>query len=1027
MPEHRYYRIFHKPILFVLLMALLVGLWSYHKMQTSLFPDVVFPKITVIADNGEQPVDKMMITVTKPLEIAIKRVNGINLVRSSTNRGSCIIEAFFTWDIDIQSTKTQLESRIAEIKNQLPPNVNIVVEAMGQNIYPVIGYTLESNSFGQVELKKNALYLVRPQFSMVAGVSNVVVRGGRTKEFVIAPDPGQMAALGITPQQITTALGSTNFVESNGLLADYHRLYLSLTDSRIKTLEELKKVVIRNDGHRVILLSDIATIDIQEQQEFIRINANGRDAVIIDLVKQKGVNLIDFAANVKQKAGEIRNQLPQGIYLKPYYDQSAFVSSSIDSVLECIYEGLILAILVVIIFLRSFRASMSVILIIPVTLAFTFAVLYICGITLNIMSLGAIAASIGLIIDDAIVVIEQIHRIHEENPDKEKHAVVKETIHSLFPAMVGSSLSTIVIFFPFVMMSGVAGSFFKELTLTMEITLVCSFLSTWLGLPALHLLFGYRPHRKFAFLSRKTVPENKSRLSWLIWFFDKPVFAIVFVLALGISSVFLINQLKTGFLPVLDEGSIVLDYLSPPGTSLDASDAILRQVDTVVMKHPDVSTYMRRTGTNMASSISMATGVIPPNEGDYLIQLKKGTKKKTEEVISELRQEVASREPALTIEFGQRIADLLGDLIGRPQPVEIKIFGDDLVQLRSLAYKTRDILNRIPGVADVQSGIIVDGPTITIDPDPSRLAQFNLSPAEFQTQIRACNEGLEVGEVQEGEQMIRILMRFTGFRENSLEKIKKQLIFAPDGTFRPLQYFARVELSAGDPDITRENLKSNVVVTARLDGRDLGGAIPEIKSTIGKNLLLPPGTYIVFGGTYAEQQSSFRELLLILIAAILLVFAVLLFLFRNLKITFLVIFISIAGICGSIWALFVSGIQLNVASYTGIIMIVGIIAENAIFTVNQFMTTLKNTGNVDQSIRYAISLRIRPKLMTAIGAILALLPLALGIGIGAQMQQPLAIAVIGGFIMAMPLLLFVFPTFLRLLYKKSLKDSIPLE
>jgi len=564
MPEHRYYRIFHKPILFVLLMALIGGLYSYHRMQTSLFPDVVFPKITVIADNGEQPVDKMMVTVTKPLEIAIKRVNGIQLVRSSTNRGSCTIEAFFTWNIDIQDTKTQLESRIAEIKNQLPSTVNIVVEAMGQNIYPVIGYTLESNTFGQVELKKNALYVVRPQFSMVPGVSNVVVRGGRTKEFVIAPHPQQMVALGITPQHIISALGNTNFVESNGLLSDYHRLYLSLTDSRIKTLDELKNIVVRNDGHRIILLCDIATVDIEEQQEFIRINANGHDAVIIDLIKQKGINLIDFAVDVKQKAKEIQKQLPKGIYLRPYYDQSVFVSNSIDSVMECIYEGLILAILVVILFLRSFRASMNVILIIPVTLALTFTALYLFGITLNIMSLGAIAASIGLIIDDAIVVIEQIHRTHEEQPDKDKHVVVKETIHMLFPAMIGSSLSTIVIFFPFVLMSGVAGSFFKELTLTMEITLVCSFLATWLGLPALHLLFGYKPHKKFSALTRKAISSEKSRLSWLIWFFDKPIFAIIFILALIVSSAFLIDHLNTGFLPVLDEGSIVLDYLSPP-------------------------------------------------------------------------------------------------------------------------------------------------------------------------------------------------------------------------------------------------------------------------------------------------------------------------------------------------------------------------------------------------------------------------------------------------------------------------------
>jgi heavy metal efflux system protein len=1015
-----YYRIFHKPILFVLLFLLMAGGVSYQRMQTSLFPDVVFPKITVIADNGEQPVDKMMVTVTKPLEIAIKRVNGIITVRSSTNRGSCTIEAFFGWRTDIQMAKTLLESRINEIKNLLPPDVDIVVEAMGQSIYPVVGYTLESPEYGQVELRKNALYLVRPQFSMVPGISNVVIRGGKTKEFVITPDEQRMIALGITPAMISAAMGNTNFIESNGLLSDYRRLYLSLTDTRISTLDDLENIVIRNDGHRVIRMADIAGISLQERQEFIRINANGRDAVIIDLVKQQGVNLIDFAKDVKAKAEEIRRQLPKGMVLKTYYDQSVFVSESIGSVLQCIYEGLILALIVVILFLRSFRASLNVILIIPVTLALTFAVLYILGITLNIMSLGAIAASIGLIIDDAIVIIEQIHRVHEENPEEEKHQVVKETIRGLFPAMVGSSLSTIVIFLPFIMMSGVAGSFFRELTLTMEVTLVCSFFVTWLGLPALHLLLGYKPHKKFSFLTREKVSGEGGRLRWLVWFFDKPAFAIVFVLALMVSAGLLVNQLRTGFLPELDEGSIVLDYLSPPGTALDASDAILRHVDTIVMNHPDVSTYMRRTGTNMASSISMASGVIPPNEGDYLIQLKPGIKKRTDDVIAELREQVSSKEPALNIEFGQRIADLLGDLIGRPEPVEVKIFGDDLEQLRDLGMKAKDILKKIPGVADVQSGIIVDGPTITILPDPIKLAQFNITPRDFQNQLRAYNEGVQVGQVQEGEQMLRILMRFRNFRENNLDIIRNQPVFAPDGSYRPLGFFARVDLSGGDPDITREDLKSNVVVTARLDNRDIGSAIPEIKAKLTAGLPLPPGCYIVYGGTFAEQQSSFRDLTFILLTAILLVFGVLLFLFRNLRISLLVIFISILGIGGCIWALFVTGIQLNVGSYTGIIMIVGIIAENAIFTINQFMMTYTATGDVDRSIRYAISLRIRPKLMTAIGAILALTPLALGIGVGAQMQQPLAIAVIGGFITAMPLLLFVFPTFLRLLYRKSL-------
>lgn len=1016
MDNKSYYRYLFKPILFVLLALLLWGIYSYSDMQTSLFPDVTFPKITIIADNGEQPVDKMMITVTKPLEIAVKRVNGITTVRSTTNRGSCTIDAFFGWSSDINLAKIQVNERINEIKNLLPSTVNIVVEAMSQTIYPVIGYTIESDKYGQIELKNAALFTVRPQFSQIPGISNVIVRGGKTKEFVVSPAQEKLISLGMSPGDIISSLGNTNFIESSGLLSNYRRLYLSLTDTRFKNIDELKKVVIKNDGHRIIHLSDVASVDAEEQPEFIRINANGHDAVIIDLVKQKGVNLVEFAKSVNLKAEEIQKQLPPGMILRPYYNQSTFVTSSIGSVLKSIYEGLILAILVVIVFLRSFRASLNIILIIPLTLALTFISLRFVHLTLNIMSLGAIAASIGLIIDDAIVIIEQLHRMHEENPDKDKFTVVRETMKMFLPAMTGSSLSTIVIFLPFVMMSGVAGSFFKELTLTMEITLVCSYVSTWIGLPVLHLLFGYKPGHKVQVSNPEKVKPERSKLWWLIWFFDKPLFATGFIIILVISSIFVANRLETGFLPELDEGSIVLDYIAPAGTTLEASDAILREVDNVVLKHPDVATYMRRTGTNMISGISMASGVIPPNYGDYLIQLKLGVKRKTEEVISELRDRAATVAPALEIEFGQRIADLLGDLIGRPQPIVIKIFGDDQKHLQELALKVQDNLSKIRGVADIINGIIYDGPSITIIPDQEKLARYKLTPVDFQTQLMVCNEGFPVGEVQEGEQMLKIMLRNTKFKNNSIDLIKNQPVYIPDGSYKPLQYFAKVVLSSGDPELTREDLKSNIEVTARLENRDLGSAINEIRSSI-RNILLPPGFYIEFGGTYEQQQESFRELLIILLTAIVLVFTVLLFLFRNLRIAFLIIFISILGIGGCIWALYLTGIQLNVGSYTGIIMIVGIIAENAIFTVNQFLTTYQTTTDIDRSINYAISLRIRPKLMTAIGAILALTPLALGEGVGAQMQQPLAIAVIGGFVIAMPLLLFVFPTLLRLFYR----------
>ncbi len=1028
-----YFQTYRKPILLLGLLLLAVGLFAYSRMQTALFPEVTFPKITLIADAGQQPIDRMMITVTKPLEAAVKRVKGVTVVKSSTSRGSCVIQVFLTWNVDVYSTKAQLESRVNEIKGLLPPGVTIATEAMNQSLFPVLGYSLESSSRSPIALRDAGNLLARPLFSQVPGASNVIVRGGKAKEFVVTPDPARLAGLRLTPAQLQAAFATTNFVQSAGNLASFRRLYLTLTDTRLGSLDDLKQVVVRADSGRVVRVRDVATVDIQEQQEFTILNANGHDAVLIDLVKQQGVDLATFAADAHQKAAELRRLLPPGMTLRPYYDQSVFVGDSIDSVIHSIVEGLALAILVMIVFLRSWRASLAVLLTIPVTVCFTLLVLYLFGITLDIMSLGAIAASVGLIIDDAIVIIEQIYRQHEENPDHSNIQVVRGAIAGLFPAMVASSLSTIVIHFPFRLMSGLAGSFFRELSDTMQITMVCSFLVTWLLLPVLHLLIGYRPGKHAH--AHNAAQEQAAKLSWLTVLFARPLLALGLVLGLGVGAYLVAGKLETGFLPDLDEGSIVLDYHMPPGTSQAETDRVLRQVEkNIITKHPEIQSYSRRTG------IGLAFDTRPPEYGDYLIQLKRDHKLTTPEVIDQLRQRIEASQPALTVDFGQRISDLLGDLMSSAKPIEIKLFGDDQATLEKLSNRVGQVLEQVSGVADVNNGLIPSGPSIVFHPDVAKLARYGLTPLDFQQQLgdlvggqllgsgsggptasispaqAASLGGVQVGQVQDGEQLRQLLLRYVDFRQNSLAQLEKQVIALPNGTVRPLTFFATVAVEPGNVELRREDLKSVALVTARLNGVDLGSAIQAIRQQVGRQVALPPGYTIVYGGAYAEQQSSFRELELILLTASLLVFTVLLFLFREWLISLLVLFISVMGLTGCLLALFAAGIPLNVSSYTGLIMVVGIIAENAIFTVHQFYESLRETGDVDTAIRYAIALRIRPKLMTAIGAILALSPLALGIGLGAQMQQPLAVAVIGGFVVALPMLLFVLPTGIRLIY-----------
>lgn len=1036
-----FHQIYSKPIMFVGLLILLAGIYCYMQMQTNLFPEVLFPRITVIADAGQQPIDRMMITVTKPLESAVKKVPGVTIVKSYTGRGSSDIDVYFKWGLDIYALKTQLESRINEIKGFLPPGTIISTEATNQSLYPVYGFTLESKTHSRIELRDVGNLIVRPVFSRVEGVSNVVVHGGKAKEFVVIPDVAKMTALGITPSKIKDALNGTNFVLENGNVAAYNRLYLSLIDTRINTLDELSNTVIRNDGIRKVKLSDVARVEVQEQQEFLKINADGNDAVLIDLVKQPGVNLLDFAKDVEVKAKEAQALLPAGYELKPYYNQSAFVGDSIHSVMKTIYEGLFLAIIVMILFLRTWRASLVVILTIPVTIALSVLFIYLAGITINIMSLGAIAASVGLIIDDAIVIIEQIYREHEENPAIDKFFAVKQAISNLFPAMIASSLSTIVIHFPFRLMSGLAGSFFKELSDTMQITMVASFLVTWLLLPVLHLSIGYKKRLRPQSLDR-TIHDDKeietaavNKVAWLTWLYRKPWVAALFVLTLLSGGYLAYNNMQTGFLPDLDEGTIVLDYHSPSGTDIEETDRMCRQMEKIIMANPDVETYSRRT------ALGMSFITAPCNYGDYLIQLKKDRKHTTPEVISVLRKKISAKVPVMTIEFGQRIADLLGDLMSTPQPIEVKIFGDNYNLLQQSAAQAEKLMRNVKGVVDIDNGLVAAGSSLVIMPNVDRLSQFGITLKDFQEQLSAyvggvplCQNdnvleplpsqaamtgGLQIGSVQDGEQMRRILLRFTSYSENSPEKMMRQPIFLPDATTRPLSYFCTVKVVPGEIQQRRENLKSVITLTSRIENRDLGSTVKDLQKQFNDHLKLPKGYSVTFGGAYQEQQQSFRELMMILCLATLLVMCVLMFLFREWRISFAVLFISVIGICGSLLALWITGVPLNVSSYTGIIMIVGIIAENAIFTVHQYNMNRKAGGNVVEAVNYAIALRIRPKLMTAISSILALMPLALGLGMGAQMQQPLAVAVIGGFTVALPLLLVVLPSLMTFIYRNQ--------
>jgi CzcA family heavy metal efflux pump len=1013
---HKFHLTNKNPLALVLVLILFGGVFVYSKMQVSLFPEITFPKIKVIADAGLQPVDKMMVTVTKPLENAIKQVPDLHVVRSITSRGSCEISAYMNWDADIDLSEQRIESRINEIKNSLPADIDISVEKMNPSILPVMGYTLESNSMSPIELKQLANFTIKPFLSQVDGVSEIRIIGGKTKEYWIELDAKKMSTLGITPATVNTALSQTNFIKSNGYLSDYRYLYLTVTDATVHSKDDLENVVISNNGKRIVSLRDIAAVDIREAIEYTKINANGKEGILIAVIKQPNANLVDVSNTMENKIEELKKILPKNVSIKPYYVQADFVNDSIKSVTDSLMIGLVLAIIVAIIFLQSFKASATILITIPATLCLTLIILYAVGYTFNIMTLGALAAALGLIIDDAIVVVEQIHRTHEEYPEEPTHSLVHKAIKFLFPAMLGSSLSTIVIFIPFVLMSGVAGAYFSVMTNTMIITLTCSFFVTWIGLPVIYLLLSKKKKEKIIDEKNSKIKKVRSQ-RWVSFFILRPLVSLLFIAVLT-GCIFLIYpKLKTGFLPEMDEGSIVLDYTSPPGTSLEETDRMLREVEKIITAEPNVQAYSRRTGTEMGFYVT------EPNKGDYLIQLKKNRTLSTDEVIADLRKKIAATQPALRIDFGQVINDMLGDLMTSVQPIEIKIFGNDQQKLQQLSERIAEVVDSVKGTADVFNGITIAGPSVSIQPDFVKLAQFGITPADLQYQLQTSLQGNVAGMILEKEQHTNVRLVYPNSSAMSIDDIDKEQIFLPTGQLTPITQLANVTINKGDAEVKRENLQSMGVISARLNNRDLGNVIADIQKNIALKILLPQGYHIEYGGDYMEQQQSFKELLIILIAASLLVFAVILFLFKEIKVAFIVLLISVLGIAGSFIALFITGTPLNVGSYTGLIMIVGIIGENAIFTFRQFKEALL-TQTVDEAIVYSISTRLRPKLMTALGAIIALMPLASGLGTGAQMHQPLAIAVIGGFVVAMPLLLIVLPSLLKMFYRK--REIIPI-
>ncbi|MFC5439307.1 efflux RND transporter permease subunit [Rhodanobacter ginsenosidimutans] len=1000
-----------RSLLFLVFMLAVGGIASAFFMPVALFPDVAFPRVQMSLDAGDRPADQMAIQVTTPAEVAVRRVRGVRDVKSTTSRGSAQIEVSFDWGFDMNAALQEINGAASQMLAQLPAGTQLTTRRMDPTTFPELGFSLRSHTLSPSDLHDLAQYQLRPLLSSITGVANVDVQGGAAAEFHADVDPQKLRALDLSLADVTTAVSHAATIQAMGRVSDHYKLYLLLADNQPTTLAALGDIVVRANLGGVIRLKDVARVSLGHVPQWIRVNADGQNAVLLQVYQQPGGNSVQIARDVRQRLADYAPQLPAGVHIANWYDQTQLVTAAAGSVHDAILIGIVLAGLVLFVFLRNTRVILIALIVVPAVLAITVLLLSVLGMSFNMMTLGGMAAAVGLIIDDIIVMLEHIMR-RVAGGAGEIHQRVAEAAWEFTRPLSGSSAATIVIFLPLAFLTGVTGAFFKALSLTMASALIISYLLTWVAVPLLAERFLDRKHlaepaqdrfaRRMMAGYQNTLARGLKR-PWLV------LVIIVPLLALGGLA---FTQVGSGFMPKMDEGGFILDYLSPPGTSLEETDRLLHQVETIIRANPDVDTYSRRTGLQLGGGLTEA------NSGDFFVRLKNGARPSTEQVMETVRSQIEKQVPGLDVDVAQLMEDLIGDLVAVPQPIDVQLSGADAATLNATAKKVAAKISWIDGVVSVLDGINPAGDALTIKVDETRAALEGLDPVSVTDQVAAAVDGTVAASMPEGDKLVGVRVRLPESAHRRIEQIDQLLIRSPDGHMVPLSRVATITPVQGQPEITRINLKRTVSVTGRLSGRSLGAAVADVKKVMSTPGLLPRGVVYQLGGTYQQQQQAFRGLMIVMAAAIALVFTLLLFLYESFRVAITILAMPLLAIPAVFVGLWVTGIELNISAMMGMTMIVGIVTELAIFYFSELQEAEKE-HELHAALHAAGEHRTRPILMSTLAAVLTLLPLALAIGRGSQMQQPLAIAIISGMLVQLPLVLLVMPVLYALLRRRD--------
>jgi multidrug efflux pump subunit AcrB len=996
MQKHR------RSLLFLLVVLILGGAGAAFRVPVGLFPPVNFPRVRVSLDAGDRPADRMAIEVTRSVEEVLRGVPGVREVRSNTSRGTADIDVNFDWGQDMVAAMLQVQAAIQQASPAFPQGTATTVTRMDPTVFPALAYSLVSDKRPASELRDIALYQLRPVLSTVKGVGRLGVQGGQTEEYRVTVEPDRLQAMGVTFDDAAKALAAANVIDAVGRLEDHGKLYLLLSDTQFRDIGEIGRTVLRAGPTGTVFLKDVASIAPSTAPNWTRATADGHDAVLLQVYQQLDGNTVQIARDIKATLATYRSHLPEDVKIANWYDQSEIIVSSAGSVRDALIVGVIMAAVILLVFLRNLKVTVIAVITVPGVLAITIFFLHALGMGFNVMTLGGMAAAVGLIIDDAIVMVEHIIRRMRAG-EGTHHGRVMRAAREFSQPLAGSSMATIIIFAPLAFLSGVTGAFFKALSLTMATGLVVSFFVAWLAVPLLADRFldekDAAQKEGGAFTDRVNAAYEKllGRL------FRRPALLLVGLAPFLLAGFLCYHFLGSGFMPSMDEGGFVLDYRTPSGTSLSETDRVTRQVEAILRATPEVQTYSKRTGLQLGGMVTEA------NEGDFFVRLKPFPRRPAEAVIDDVRKTIEAKVPGIEVEMAQLMEDLIGDLTAVPQPIEVKVFSDDEKVLMDTATKIADALHKIKGVVDVKNGIVLAGDALDIRVDRAKAGLEGIDPGTVTALAQGYLEGVVATQIQRGPKMVGVRLWTPLSLRKRAGDLETLQLRAPDGHLFPLSRVATVEPVIGQPQIMRDDLKRMLAVTARISGRDMGSVAAEVRTLLTAPGMVPKEAYTALGGLYQQQQIAFQGLMAVFLAAVALVFFLLLFLFERFRPALCVMATALVTLGAVFIGLRATGTELNISSMMGMTMILGIVTEVAIFLVWEFLSAPAHL-DTPAALVEAGKHRLRAITMSTLAAILALSPLALGLGNGAAMQRPLAIAIISGMAFQLPLVFLVMPT-----------------